>query len=153
MTQSSSKTPVARKHTGRRVFARLGWSAALLYMGVIFYLSSIPGEQLPLPQFFMSDKIAHFIAYTGLGIVIALRAGLTDLARGRTVKAWTKPGWVGPAVGISYGLFDEFHQLFTPHRTFDLKDWATDIVGVLLGYWLARTWDKRRQARLASKNA
>jgi len=136
-----------RKHTGKRILSRLGWFAALLYMGVIFYLSSIPGEQLPLPQFFMSDKIAHFLAYTGLGVVIALRAGLTDLARGRAVVRWTKPGWIGPAVGILYGLFDEFHQLFTPHRTFDLKDWATDIVGVLLGYWLMRKWDEKRKRK------
>ena len=145
-SRSPSPPPVTR-HRGRRVIARLGWAAALAYMGVIFYLSSLPGEELPLPQFFMSDKVAHFIAYAGLGAVIALRAGLTDLARGRPVVRWTKPGWIGPTVGILYGLFDEFHQLFTPHRSFDLRDWATDIVGVLLGFWLARKWDGKRERK------
>jgi VanZ family protein len=136
-----------RKHSGRRVIARLGWSAALAYMAFIFYLSSIPGEQLPLPAFFLSDKIAHFLAYAGLGTLIALRAGLTDLAKGNKVIVWTKGGWIGPAVGIGYGLFDEFHQLLTPHRSFDLKDWAVDIAGVLIGFWVARKWDERRVQR------
>jgi VanZ family protein len=126
------------------VFARLGWFAALVYMGFIFVLSSIPGEQLPLPQFFLSDKLAHFLTYLGLGVLIAFRSGLTDLTKGRKVAAWTKGGWIAPMVGILYGLFDEFHQLFTPHRTFDLRDWMTDILGVLLGFWLARKWDERR---------
>ena len=143
----TAKSPVVRKHTGRRVIARLGWCAALVYMGVIFFLSSIPGEDLPLPQFFMSDKIAHFLTYTILGVLIAFRSGLTDLAKGRRVTAWTKGGWIAPMVGILYGLFDEFHQLLTPHRTFDLKDWATDIAGVLIGFWLARKWDSARQSR------
>jgi VanZ family protein len=150
---NASLKPVFQKHRGRRVIARLGWSAALIYMGIIFYLSSLPGEQLPLPHFYLSDKVFHFLAYLGLGILIALRTGLTDLALGKPAQAWTKPGWIGPAVGIIYGLFDEVHQLFTPHRTFDLKDWVMDIVGVLLGFWLARVWDKRRQAvQLGIKN-
>lgn len=128
------------------MIARLGWFAALVYMGFIFYLSSIPGEELPLPEFFLSDKIAHFLAYTVLGILIAFRSGLTDLAKGRRVTAWTKGGWIAPAVGMLYGLFDEIHQLYTPNRTFDLKDLAVDIAGIFLGFWLARKWDKKRMA-------
>lgn len=134
----------APRHTGKRLWTRLGWFAALAYMGGIFWLSSIPGEKLPLPDFPLSDKLAHFITYTGLGALIAFRSGLTQWLRGKAVTSWTKGGWIAPAVGILYGLFDEFHQLYTPHRTFDLTDWATDIVGILLGFWLARKWDAKR---------
>jgi VanZ family protein len=148
------KTPaVLGKHRGRRVIARLGWVVPLAYMAFIYVLSSIPGEDLPLPVFFMVDKLAHFITYTGLGILIAFRSGLTDLVKGRRVQEWTKGGWIAPLVGIVYGLFDEFHQLFTPHRTFDLKDWAMDIAGVLFGFWLARRWDERRRRQLPQKIA
>ena len=122
-------------------------------MAAIFILSSIPGEDLPLPQFFLSDKLAHFLTYTGLGVLIAFRSGLTDLAKGRAVQQWTKGGWIAPTVGILYGLFDEIHQLYTPNRTFDVKDLAVDIVGILLGFWLARKWDKRRQTRSPQKIA
>jgi VanZ family protein len=120
-------------------------------MGVIFYLSSIPGEQLPLPQFFLSDKIAHFLTYTVLGVLIAFRSGLTDLAKGRPLTTWTKGGWIAPMVGILYGLFDELHQLYTPNRTFDLKDLAVDVAGVLLGFWAARRWDEKRKMKLEGR--
>ncbi len=138
-----------RKHTGRRIFARLGWFAALLYMGGIFYLSSIPGQDLPLPHFPFADKVAHGITYFGLGVLIAFRSGLTARLLGNEVLHWTKGGWIAPAVGVLYGLLDEIHQLFTPNRTFDLKDLAVDIAGILLGFWAARRWDRRRRAQPA----
>lgn len=119
-------------------------------MGAIFYLSSVPGDELPLPTFPLADKLAHFITYTGLGVLLAFRAGLTDLVHGRKVVAWTKGGWIAPGIGILYGLFDELHQLYTPRRTFDLKDLAVDMVGILLGFWLARKWDKSRQRRAST---
>jgi VanZ family protein len=139
-----SPAPGARKHAGKRLRTRLGWIAALTYMGVIFWLSSIPGEELPLPDIQNIDKVAHFLTYAGLGVLIAFRRGIAQFLRGRHVEEWTKGGWIAPAVGIAYGMFDEIHQLYTPNRTFDLMDWLTDIVGILLGFWLARKWDARR---------
>jgi VanZ family protein len=143
---------VAPKHTGRRIFVRLGWFAALLYMGGIFYLSSIPGEELPLPQFPLSDKLAHFITYFGLGVLIAFRSGLTAKLLGKQVLHWTKGGWIAPTVGILYGLFDEIHQLYTPNRTFDFKDLAVDVAGILIGIWAARRWDRRRRVHESANN-
>jgi VanZ family protein len=113
-------------------------------MGLIFWLSSIPGEELPLPDIQNIDKVAHFFTYAGLGALIAFRRGIAQLLRGRRIEEWTKGGWIAPTVGILYGMFDEVHQLYTPNRTFDLMDWVTDIVGILLGFWLARWWDARR---------
>jgi hypothetical protein len=140
-----------RKHRGRRILARLGWTAALAYMVFIFVISSIPGEQLPLPQFFLSDKIAHFVAYFGLGLLIAFRSGIADFIKGNSVVAWTKGGWIAPMVGILYGLFDEFHQALVPNRNFELLDWAVDIVGILIGFWLARRWDEKRMATKSTR--
>lgn len=112
-------------------------------MGGIFFLSSIPGEDLPLPQFPFADKVAHGITYFGLGVLIAFRGGLTAKLLGRDVLHWTKGGWIAPAIGMLYGLLDEIHQLYTPNRTFDLKDLAVDILGIAAGFWLARKWDLR----------
>jgi VanZ family protein len=116
-------------------------------MGGIFWLSSIPGEDLPLPDFPLSDKLAHFVTYGVLGALIAFRSGLTQLLRGRHVTSWTKGGWIAPAVGMLYGLLDEIHQLFTPNRTFDLKDLAVDMAGIALGFWAARKWDAKRNRK------
>jgi VanZ family protein len=133
-----------KKHSGRRVFARLGWFAALCYMGGIFLLSSIPGDDLPLPQFFLSDKIAHFVTYAGLGVLIAFRAGLTAKLRGLPVTQWTKGGWIGPTVGLLYAVFDEFHQSWVPNRDPAAGDFVADTLGLLLGFWLARRWDTKK---------
>jgi VanZ family protein len=141
-----------RKHTGKRVWARLGWFAALVYMSGIFVLSSIPGEDLPLPQFPLSDKLAHLVTYGLLGVLIAFRSGLTNALRARARTPGgplTKGGWIGPAVGIAYAALDELHQSFVPNRTLSLGDFATDVIGVLLGFWLARRWDAARARRAA----
>src|SRR5690606_29327140 len=121
---------------------------ALAYMGGIFYLSNLPGDELPLPQFFLSDKLAHFVTYAGLGVLIAFRAGLTDVLRGRPVARWTKGGPIGPLAGLAYAAFDEFHQYFVAERTVSAGDFAADAAGLLLGYWLARRWDGRKPGNM-----
>lgn len=117
-------------------------------MGGIFWLSSVPGDDLPLPQFFLSDKIAHFVTYAGLGVLIAFRAGLTAKLLGQPVTRWTKGGWIGPLVGLLYAVFDEFHQSFTPNRDTSVGDFIADALGLLLGYWLVRRWDTKRDVRI-----
>lgn len=123
-------------------------------MGGIYYLSSMPGEELPLPQFPLSDKIAHFITYGLLGGLIAFRRALTRLLRPlprNHVDAplpFTKGGVIAPLVGILYAALDEFHQYFVPNRTMSLGDFVVDAIALLLGFWLARRWDARRLARL-----
>lgn len=63
-----------------------------------------------------SDKVIHFLAF-GL-----LATGIVRLLpRGRRVWA---------VVGVSlFGVFDEFHQSFTPGRAVELKDWVADTAG------------------------
>jgi VanZ family protein len=133
-----------KKHRGRRLFARLGWLAALLYMAVLFVLSGVPGDRLPVLEP-PADKVVHFALYVGFGLVLALRAGLSDILLGRRVDRWTKGGWIAPAIGILYAILNEFQQLFVRNRDFSLGDIAANAAGLLLGFWLVRWWDRRRQ--------
>jgi VanZ family protein len=93
---------------------------------MIFALSSTP--DLPSLPGGMSDKSAHALAYAGLGFLLvrALAGGL-----GRPVS----PGaaLLAVALGVAYGLSDEFHQLFVPGRQFDVGDLAADGLGVAAG--------------------
>ena len=52
------------------------WVLSLIYMGLIFYLSSYP-MAINLPSFSCSDKLAHMAAYGVLAslIYVALRKG------------------------------------------------------------------------------
>lgn len=109
-------------------------------MGLIFYLSSLPGDEIHLPDFRFSDKAVHFLAYAVLGGLLATR-----LILGRRLAAWgilpvTGNGAggadrLGPAVGILFGVSDEIHQLFVPLREFGLGDMAADALGVAAAYW------------------
>lgn len=110
-------------------------------MAAIFWLSSIPGDTLPLPEFRFSDKLAHFLAYALLGILIAARAPLLERLGGRREAA--RFDWPGAAIGILYGVSDEIHQLYVPLRLFSLADVAADALGAMAGVAAAR-WAWRR---------
>jgi VanZ family protein len=116
-------------------------------MAGIFWLSSIPGEELPPLNFTFSDKFAHLTVYTLLGMLIALREGFGSFVITGGVKAWTRAGWIAPAIGVLYGAMDELHQYFVPNREMDIWDFVADLVGVALGFWLARHADRARIER------
>jgi VanZ family protein len=102
------------------------WGPVVLYCALIFELSSVSDvPQLPLG---MSDKTAHALLYSGLGFLVA--RALTG-GQPRNASLWLA---VATVVAVTlYGLSDETHQLFVPHREFDLKDLAADVVGGVAG--------------------
>ncbi len=101
----------------------LGWAA------VIFYLSHLPGVDVP-PLFFGKDKLFHAIVFGILGF-FALGAMKTTVEGYRVFQLWLAVGLV-----IGYGVLDEFHQHFVPGRTPDIYDVMADAVGGMLGVWL-----------------
>ena len=119
----------------------LSWLPALIGMGILFYTSSLPGDEIHLPPFPYSDKAVHFAAYAVLGILIAWRKGLQGS------PADGRPDWIGIIVGMLYAAGDEIHQLFVPLRMFDFSDMAADFLGVAAGVWAYRKLSGRRQAR------
>jgi VanZ family protein len=116
-------------------------------MALIFLLSSIPGDELPLPHFRFSDKLAHFLAFSVLGALIGWRDSLHVRLGGRAREArsgaWF-PDTPGAITGILFGLSDELHQLFVPMRLFAWSDFAADALGVLAGLRIAQRLAGRR---------
>ncbi len=97
----------------------------ILYAGLIFYLSSLPGKSV---EFISSikDYILHFIEYGGLGF-LSIRA----------LYAYRKP-----TIRRLFFLFlflalfavsDEWHQSLVPGRFATVSDVMADIVGVIAG--------------------
>lgn len=128
---SSTSTP-ARRDPARPHWLWL-WGPVVLYAALIFGLSS--SSNLPdLPKG-LNDKGAHLLLYCGFGFLLAraLAGGL-----GRRVPAWVLPFVV--LLAMAYGVSDEVHQLFVPHRQFDLLDLAADAAGALLGAGLLWVW-------------
>lgn len=124
-------------------------------MGAIFLLSSIPGDELPLPGIRFGDKAAHFLAYAFLGFLIGIRRVLrvpgfpARAVAGPPVSPTPPADLPGLAVGILYGLSDEVHQLYVPLRQFSFADLAADALGVAAGIGMCRYLESRRSRRLS----
>ncbi len=111
---------------------------AVLYMGFIHYLSSIPGDptiEADLPRLLLQwlnssvQDLLHVPLYAVLAWLWCRALG--EMRLGKAVS-------VSIAVGITllYAGFDEWYQGSIPGRTASLTDWILDAVGVAAGSWL-----------------
>ena len=131
---------------------------AVLWMAVIFYLSSQPGEESSMlsgnlcwwigssfvPGYRLWDagrqaafaasislavrKCAHFTEYAILGLLLSGAIGSHGIRGSRRARA-------AAVIGILYACTDELHQLFVEGRAAQLTDVLIDAAGVLTGVW------------------
>lgn len=104
--------------------------AIALYCGVIFYLSSqsdLPTPPVPWFDWPGADKLEHLLVFGGLAAVFAF-----GLHRSNDVLRPAFALGLPIAFTTLYGLTDEIHQLFVPHRTFDLFDLLADAIGATI---------------------
>jgi len=96
----------------------------VLWMILIFYLSSFPGGNLPKMPFYGFDKIVHLIEYGVLGFFLCF--------------LFKDKLHIAIITGAGYGFLDELHQLYVPYRNFSIGDWISDCLGVIVGiiFWL-----------------
>ncbi|MEY4703894.1 MAG: hypothetical protein RL042_90 [Nitrospirota bacterium] len=103
------------------------WLPAVLYAGVIFFLSSLSHPEDRLPPFLfkeISDKVLHAVEYGILALLCYRafrRAAGPVLARQAVVLAIV--------TASVYGLTDEVHQAFVPLRDASWQDWLADTIG------------------------
>lgn len=112
--------------------------AVLAWIRTIWFLSSIPGDKNPQLKL-QIDKVAHFFAFAGGGMLIAgLFTTLTLVVLHRKIR-WD---WIIPVSAISIGLLgwlDEWHQCFTPGRNgANMADWSADFLGGIAGAFAFR---------------
>ncbi len=90
---------------------------AIIWMVLIFTLSSIPGSSLEKFEFPFAHLIAHIVLY-GTLYYLCYRA-LTHQRIGR-FRSGTSMLFAYVVVGL-YGMSDEFHQSFVPGRSEEIK--------------------------------
>ena len=95
--------------------------APVVYMGVTFWLSSVPGRQLA--RWGLTGDHWHVPLYAGLAL-----ATLWAVA-GPPQRRFLLTG----LLCIVFAATDEWHQKFVPGRVPSLSDFAIDIVGIALG--------------------
>lgn len=108
------------------------WLPVILYAILIFYLSCIPGKEIPF-LFSYQDVVTHILEYAFLALLLnrALKAYYPTLRYGKRFL------WV-VCLSLMYALSDEFHQKFVPQRVPSFYDVAYDGIGIVLANILYR---------------
>lgn len=118
------------------------WTPPLLYMALIFAVSSLEQPPLPILEFewFTIDKIYHFIEYAILGGLLAwafVKAKPPVVPSG---LIWS----LAAVISILYGASDEWHQTFVPGRLATLADWVADVLGSIAGVLVVYLYYKKK---------
>jgi VanZ family protein len=110
-----------------------GWLATMILF------SSLPGDTLPEIPVWNWDKLAHTVEYMALAFLFMrfLRYA-RSFALARCVR-------IVLIAGVLYAALDELHQLFIPLRSCNWYDYCADVVGILLGVWLAAELHRRQR--------
>ena len=122
------------------------WLPVVAYAAVIFTLSSMPVLGPPIKAGNI-DKLAHFLEYGGLGILLA--RALRNTLPGRST--WFYMGLV-LVIGAVTGAVDEVYQ-GTRGREQSLADWIADAIGLLVVSGVYLRVMGRRNLLAAGKNS
>ena len=138
----------------------LYWLPVMVWMGVIFLISSLPKATLRATRQELTNHpaLTNHSAYgewlTPIGHTVEFAVLAVLLYRLLT----SYPGLGGRYVlggafvlTVSYGLTDELHQYFVPGRNVSVVDIALDGLGALIGLMLAVQWTNL-QGRLRRKS-
>ena len=115
------------------------WLYVIFCAVFIFAISSFSWH-LPLVQ--NAEKIhldwfVHAVEYSVFGFL------LSDALAATFPRSRRQALFAGALLlGALYGLSDEYHQSFVPHRSACLSDALVDTIGVSLGAWI---WQKRKR--------
>jgi len=128
--------PGAAEHTRGALFLRY-WLPVIVYVGLIFTVSSIHGSSVP--EFFPNvDKLEHLLEYSLFGLLAGRAIRFTLGPTGHRLAA----AFGTIALGAVVGALDELYQSRVPGRSSDPLDWAVDVGAVavaILATQLIRT--------------
>jgi len=117
------------------------WTPVVLWMALMFYSSSIKGEDIPKIDVPGIDKLFHFVEYFILGaLLIRAFANSSDKANFKLIF------FLSILIASMYGVLDEFHQRFVSGRSPEIFDIVSDIIGSFSGALLSMHKEKRDRA-------
>lgn len=106
-------------------WCRLAWTLLAIYCLPLVIATHIPAATLERLPVEFNDKVAHFVAYAGLGFLLATALHLTYK------NLWWTLG-ITVSVGFVFGGLDEWTQQFV-RRHADWIDVGADACGILIG--------------------
>jgi hypothetical protein len=99
---------------------------AILYMAIIFYVSSLQTVSPPSIGFGLEDKIYHFGEYALLSIFLYVA-----LLSYRSQSIRSKIHFIAAVIACLFAGSDELHQYFVPGRESTIGDLAADCLGAV----------------------
>jgi VanZ family protein len=113
------------------------WAPIIIYCLLIFLQSSYPSlEQTPnLPYM---DKILHGGAYALLGFLFYRALRLMPIGNSTWLLIF-----ISSVLSTLYGVSDEIHQHFVISREADIMDVVADLLGSIIGAWVAWVFYKK----------
>ncbi len=102
---------------------------ALAYAAVIYYMSSLPGSEVPDMPFQFGDKLVHALEFGLFGMLLFRAFRFPD--------SHPNPYRMTLAFGILYAASDEIHQLFVPERFCAVSDFLADCTGLAFFAWIS----------------
>ena len=96
-----------------------------LYWFILLAATSIPAISVPTTA--ISDKIMHFAAYFGLGVLL----NLTLIFQSKYPRLKQKNALYTVLIGCLHAIIDEVHQHFIPGRFMEFLDFAADFFGLV----------------------
>jgi VanZ family protein len=109
----------------------INWLPVLLWMALIFFLSSQTKAKMPHHPIDLVDwplkKMAHMLEYAVLAVLV-WRA-ISNSAGANTKRAQV---WLIPLLCLAYAATDEYHQAFVSGRSSSALDVLIDALGVTL---------------------
>ncbi len=112
----------------------------VLWAGVIFIGSSIPGSTLPSAPDNVS-VVVHITEYLIFGLLL-MQVFWAYYGCFKLVDTFV--------IGILYGLSDELHQYFVPGRFVDPMDMAYNVIGLLFGVMIFVVFHVKKHPRKKS---
>lgn len=127
-----------------------------LYALLILAISSLPASELPSAPI-LNDKVIHFCEYFVFGALVFFgflsnplsffissdvkqRSPSSDPSSKKSVVRF----FIALLFAVSFSLFDEFVQSFTPGRDPDFFDALADVAGFGAALFAGRFWTSRR---------
>jgi VanZ family protein len=117
------------------------FSPLVVWMAVIYYVSSIPGDEIPKFELWSADKLAHLAVFSVLSLSAWLAFDHYGRSRGHSVR------WImGLSIAwcIVYAASDEIHQYYVPNRSCEWSDLAADVIGIAFTHGLLM-WTRNRK--------
>lgn len=108
-----------------KILAIKYWILPVIWAGLIFFMSSRQGVDLPSFQY--ADKLVHLCIYTVFSFLV-MRA----LVEGHSFDVYSAV-ILTLVIGTLYGLSDEIHQIFVPTRSAEVGDLLSDAFGSFIG--------------------